>query len=246
MFVQHMLAVAADRRHGGDRHAARRAVPGRRRSGRSARGFIEDDLLEAVIGLPPNLFYGTGIPACILVLRRQGREARRAPGQGAVHQRRRRVPRRPRQNYLRPEHVEKIVSTFQAVRGGARLRGGRRRIADSRTTTTTATSAATPTTPRRPSRRTSAPTSSAACRGRKLKAARDSSRHTESTTPCSLSTGTRVTSISIRDSKDARSYAGGSRPAKASRSRREGSTSDSPSGGPRSCRHFGGSPPAGT
>lgn len=31
--------------------------------------FIEDDLLEAVIGLPPNLFYGTGIPACILVMR---------------------------------------------------------------------------------------------------------------------------------------------------------------------------------
>ena len=32
-------------------------------------GIIEDDRLEAVIGLAPNLFYGTGIPACILVLR---------------------------------------------------------------------------------------------------------------------------------------------------------------------------------
>jgi hypothetical protein len=36
------------------------------------RGIIEDDLLEAVIGLPPNLFYGTGIPACILVCRAKG------------------------------------------------------------------------------------------------------------------------------------------------------------------------------
>lgn len=34
-------------------------------------GMIEDDLLEAVIGVAPNLFYGTCIPACILVLRQQ-------------------------------------------------------------------------------------------------------------------------------------------------------------------------------
>jgi len=31
--------------------------------------WVEQDLIEAVIGLPPNLFYGAGIPACILVLR---------------------------------------------------------------------------------------------------------------------------------------------------------------------------------
>ncbi len=34
--------------------------------------FIEEDNLEAVIGLPPQLFYGTGIPACILVMRPRG------------------------------------------------------------------------------------------------------------------------------------------------------------------------------
>ena len=33
------------------------------------KGFIQDDLLDAVIGLAPSLFYDTGIPACILVLR---------------------------------------------------------------------------------------------------------------------------------------------------------------------------------
>jgi type I restriction-modification system DNA methylase subunit len=29
--------------------------------------FLEDDVMEAIIGLPPNLFYGTGIPACVFV-----------------------------------------------------------------------------------------------------------------------------------------------------------------------------------
>ena len=29
--------------------------------------FINDDLIEAIISLPPGLFYGTGIPACVLV-----------------------------------------------------------------------------------------------------------------------------------------------------------------------------------
>lgn len=44
------------------------------RSGEEARirqCLIEEDLLEAVIGLPPNLFYSTTIPACILVFRDQ-------------------------------------------------------------------------------------------------------------------------------------------------------------------------------
>jgi type I restriction enzyme M protein len=31
---------------------------------------VEENLLDAVIGLPPNLFFGTGIPACILILKR--------------------------------------------------------------------------------------------------------------------------------------------------------------------------------
>ena len=32
------------------------------------KGILEDDLLEAVIGLPSSLFYGTGIPAALLVI----------------------------------------------------------------------------------------------------------------------------------------------------------------------------------
>jgi len=71
MFVQHMVAVL---RPGGlvctvmphgvlFRGGAEKEI---------RTGFIKDDLLEAVIGLAPNLFYGTGIPACILVLRAKG------------------------------------------------------------------------------------------------------------------------------------------------------------------------------
>src|SRR5437773_7839701 len=81
--------------------------------------FLEQDLIEAIIGLPPNLFYGAGIPACILVMRPnltgQSPNSNKAAGRrGQVlfinadaefHAGR-------AQNYLRPEHVEKIVSTF--------------------------------------------------------------------------------------------------------------------------------------
>ncbi|WP_203722505.1 N-6 DNA methylase [Streptomyces coelicoflavus] len=35
------------------------------------RGLIEKDVLEAVVGLPPNLFYSTSIPACLLIFRDQ-------------------------------------------------------------------------------------------------------------------------------------------------------------------------------
>ena len=38
--------------------------------------FVDRGYLEAVIGLPSNLFYGTGIPACILVLNKDGAQQR--------------------------------------------------------------------------------------------------------------------------------------------------------------------------
>ena len=64
--------------------AARRAVP-RQRGGEDSPGLLQEDLFEAVIGLAPNLFYGTGIPASILVLNRA--KPGGAQGQGAVHRR---------------------------------------------------------------------------------------------------------------------------------------------------------------
>lgn len=36
--------------------------------GRIRQGLLEADLIDAVIGLGPNLFYGAGIPACIVII----------------------------------------------------------------------------------------------------------------------------------------------------------------------------------
>ncbi|MDP2725705.1 MAG: N-6 DNA methylase, partial [Syntrophales bacterium] len=78
--------------------------------------IIEADLLEVVISLPPNLFYGTGIPACIMVCRAKGAKPEARKGKilfinadGEYYSGR-------AQNYLRPEHIEKIVSAFDAFK----------------------------------------------------------------------------------------------------------------------------------
>ena len=88
------------------------------------KGIIEDDRLEAVIGLAPNLFYGTGIPACVLVLR--GKAQRPADRRGKVLfiNADREYTAGRAQNYLDPQHVEKIVSGLRGHRdipGFARL-----------------------------------------------------------------------------------------------------------------------------
>lgn len=115
MFVQHMLAVL--RPNGKMATVIPHGVLFRGGAEREIRrGILEDDVVEAVIGLPANLFYGTGIPAAILVLRPKGAkdEARRGKvlfinADAEFHAGR-------AQNYLRPEHVEKIVSTYLAFR----------------------------------------------------------------------------------------------------------------------------------
>jgi len=73
-------------------------------------GIIKDDIIEAIIGLPPKLFYNTGIPACIIVINKRRPEhlknkiifinADKEFGEGR------------NQNYLRPEDIEKIVTAF--------------------------------------------------------------------------------------------------------------------------------------
>ncbi len=73
--------------------------------------------MEAVIGLPANLFYGTGIPACVLVLRqrqgnRSGKPAERRGKVLFINADREYFEGRA-QNYLLPEHIEKIVNTFE-------------------------------------------------------------------------------------------------------------------------------------
>ena len=90
-FVQHGRD-AEQPRQAGRRDAARRAVPRSQRRRNPPRPAAED-LIEAVVGLPTNLFYGTGIPAAILIMNRD-KPAR--AGQGAVRGSLARVPRRQR------------------------------------------------------------------------------------------------------------------------------------------------------
>jgi len=73
--------------------------------------LIDQDLLEAVIGLGPNIFYGTTLAACILVFRdRKAKDKRKKvlfiDGADQV-----RVGRA--QNFLEKEHVEKIYSLYR-------------------------------------------------------------------------------------------------------------------------------------
>ena len=109
MFVQHMLASLKPRGHmatimphgvlfrGGKEKLIREI-------------FINDDVIEAIISLPPGLFYGTGIPACVIVANKNKPEslkdmvlfinADREYAEGKA------------QNKLRPEDIEKIDFVF--------------------------------------------------------------------------------------------------------------------------------------
>jgi hypothetical protein len=72
--------------------------------------LIEDcNYLDAVIGLPSNIFFGTGIPTCILVLKKQ----RENPDDILFIDASQGFEKVGNQNYLRPEHVERIVSTHR-------------------------------------------------------------------------------------------------------------------------------------
>jgi type I restriction enzyme M protein len=72
------------------------------------RKLLEDNNIDTVIGLPANLFYSTGIPVCILVLKKCKRFDDVLFINAAEH-----YQKGKRQNVLLPEHVEKIVETYQ-------------------------------------------------------------------------------------------------------------------------------------
>lgn len=76
--------------------------------------LLEMDLVEAVIGLAPNLFYGTGLAACILVLRKRKPAARKKKVMIADASRLCRKGRA--KNHLEPEHAKKILSWYQGFK----------------------------------------------------------------------------------------------------------------------------------
>ena len=80
--------------------------------GEIRQGILKEDLVEAVIGLPPNLFYGTGIPAAILVMNRDKKRERKA--KVLFIEASREFKLGTTQNYLRDEDIQKISATFRA------------------------------------------------------------------------------------------------------------------------------------
>ncbi|NPV75964.1 MAG: type I restriction-modification system subunit M [Anaerolineae bacterium] len=113
MFVQHMIAsvkpggkMATIMPHGVlFRGGAEKAI---------RESILKEGIVEAIIGLPPNLFYGTGIPACVLVINKNRPPEQRNSvlfinadaefGEGRA------------QNHLRPEDLEKITQVYRMRR----------------------------------------------------------------------------------------------------------------------------------
>ncbi|MBI5416683.1 type I restriction-modification system subunit M [Candidatus Poribacteria bacterium] len=70
--------------------------------------MVEENILDAVIGLPANLFYGVGIPVAVLVFKRN-RKTKDIIFIDASHE----FEKEKTQNKLRNEHIEKIIKTYK-------------------------------------------------------------------------------------------------------------------------------------
>jgi type I restriction enzyme M protein len=108
-FVQHMIASLKDSgkmavvlphgvlfRGGGE--------------GKIRDGMLKQDIVEAVIGLAPNLFYGAGIPACILVVNKAKPANKR--GKVMIINGAEEYKEGKAQNFLTPENVTRFVETY--------------------------------------------------------------------------------------------------------------------------------------
>jgi type I restriction enzyme M protein len=70
--------------------------------------LLKDGHIDTVIGLPANLFYSTGIPVCILVLKKCKKPEDVLFINAAEH-----FEKGKRQNQLRSEHIQKIIDAYQ-------------------------------------------------------------------------------------------------------------------------------------
>ncbi len=111
MWVQHMLATI---NHNGrigvvlDNGALFRG----QREGKIRKVFIEADLIEGIVALPPNLFYNTGAPGCLIIINKNKLEdlknkiffihAENEYQEGKA------------QNFLLDNHIKKISETYKA------------------------------------------------------------------------------------------------------------------------------------
>ena len=77
--------------------------------------LLKDGHIDTVIGLPANLFFSTGIPVCILVLKKCKKPDDVLFINAAEH-----FEKGKRQNQLLPEHIDKIIATYQHRKEEAR------------------------------------------------------------------------------------------------------------------------------
>jgi type I restriction enzyme M protein len=114
-WVQHMIKSMAARTgrmavvlpHGALFRAAK--------EGAIRQNILQMDVLEAVIGLGPNLFYGTGLAACILVFRQRKTPARKK--KVLIVDASREFKKSRAQNELLPEHVDRIYGWYRDYKG---------------------------------------------------------------------------------------------------------------------------------
>jgi type I restriction enzyme M protein len=82
--------------------------------GKIRKGILEEDFIEALIGLPSNLFFGAGIPACLYIINKNKPKERR--GKVFVLYGGNDYLKGKNQNKLRQEDIEKIVNAFRGYR----------------------------------------------------------------------------------------------------------------------------------
>jgi type I restriction enzyme M protein len=76
------------------------------------RGFVEADLIECIVVLPAKLFYGNGVPACLLLLNKNKPEARK--GKTLMIWASRHFQKANPQNLLRPSDLMRILGPWRA------------------------------------------------------------------------------------------------------------------------------------
>lgn len=108
-FVQHMIYQLSD--EGTAAVVLPHGVLFRGAAEGHIRQYMIEELnaIDAVIGLPANIFYGTSIPTCVLVLKK----CRKNPDDILFIDASQEFEKVKTQNRLLPKHIEKIVETYQ-------------------------------------------------------------------------------------------------------------------------------------
>ena len=92
--------------------------------GKIRKYLLKEDFIETVIGLAPNLFYGTGLAACVLILKK--RKAPMRKKKVLIVDASEMYRKGRAQNFLEPEHAAEIltwVKDYKDVKDKARVVG---------------------------------------------------------------------------------------------------------------------------